>query len=483
MFLLAIVLLAIALFGVIALRAARFGGLIEPVPPAPLPPIDGRAAAVRLGEALRCPTISWPEGEKFDANAFDDLRLVLESNFPRVHAVLTRETVAGLSLLYTWPGSDPQGAPILLMAHQDVVPIAPGTEKDWTHPPFAGEIAHGYIWGRGALDVKSSLTATLEAIEILLADGFRPSRTVYLAFGHDEEVGGSGNRRIAELLDSSGVRLEFILDEGGTVLAGAVPGLAGAAALIGIAEKGYLNLRLTARGEGGHSSIPPRPSAVGVLARAVCRLERGRFPARLDFAAGMLQHLGPALSWPMRAVFANLWLFSPLASRLLARSPKSDAGIRTTMAPTLMQAGIKENVLPQEAVANINLRLLPGDSVAFAVERVRALIDDRRVQVDLASVHSEASPVSRIDSPAFALLRRTILQTAGATPVTVAPYLVVGATDARHFAGLSPDVYRFGFLRLDGADLKRIHGTDERLSLANYEEMIGFYYRLLVNLM
>lgn len=465
---------------ILLIRALSFGERIEsPIGPASAP-VDRAAAAERLAEILRYPTLSWPEPERFDREAFLGLQDALKRAFPRVHASLSRESVGDLSLLYCWPGSDPALLPVLLMAHQDVVPVAPGTEGDWTHPPFGGEISGGYIWGRGALDVKSALTGILEAVETLLGEGFRPVRTVYFAFGHDEEVGGRrGNARIAALLTERGIRLEYVLDEGGQIAEGIVPGLEGAAAFVGIAEKGFVNIDLIVRGSAGHSSMPPQEPAAAVLGRALARLADSPFPVRLDFTARMFSHLGRRLSFGRRFLFSNLWLFAPVVSRLLSQTPKMNASLRTTVAPTLLKGGIKENVLPAEVSATLNVRIIPGDSISGAVEGIRQRIGDSRVQVVPRPGGSEPSAVSSVDSTAWKTVRDTILEVAG--DVSVAPFLVVGATDSRYFAPLSQNVFRFLCNRLGPEDLKRIHGTDERISVDNYAEAVTFYYRLLVN--
>jgi carboxypeptidase PM20D1 len=240
-------------------------------------------AAGRLAGSLRIQTISSEDPAAFDPRTFSALHRYLQTAFPRVHARLARETVGTHSLLYTWPGSDASLNPILLIGHLDVVPVEPGTQKQWQHDPFGGRIADGFIWGRGAIDNKSAVVGTLEAVEMLLAEDFRPVRTVYLAYGHDEEVGGAaGARQIAALLKARGVELETVLDEGGVIGDGILPGIAEPVALVGIAEKGFVTIELSTRMAGGHSSLPPRQSAVGILSAAVARLEANPMAARLE---------------------------------------------------------------------------------------------------------------------------------------------------------------------------------------------------------
>lgn len=445
------------------------------------PEIALEAAAARLGEALRFRTESLVATIADGGAEFDRFHAFLERSFPRVHAALTREKVNRFSLLYTWPGRNPALKPVLLMCHQDVVPVAPGTEADWTHPPYAGTVADGQVWGRGALDVKSGLMAQLEAAELLLAAGWQPERTVYFAFGHDEEIGGlQGAARIAALLQSRRVELECVLDEGGAVTEGVMPFTAPPVAMVGIAEKGYLTLQLDVKLEPGHSSMPPKATAIGVLSRALARLEAKPFPADLSHQTRVFRHVAPAMAFAPRVLLTNPWLFGPLVERVLAARPTTNAGIRTTIAPTILAAGNKDNVLPGEAQARVNFRLMPGTTAADVLARVREVVADPRVTVspDPRFV-SEPSPVSPADSASYRALERSIYASLPERDAVVAPYLVMGGTDSRHFTGLTGNIYRFLFNRLTPATLQAVHGTDERISLANYRETIGFYHHFL----
>ena len=368
------------------------------------------------------------------------------------------------------------------MAHIDVVPAEPETEGDWTCPPFEGRIAEGYIWGRGALDYKEAVLGILEAVETLLGEGFRPRRTVYLAFGHDEEVGGQGGAaQIADLLHSRGVELEFVLDEGLAITEGIAPNVAKPVALVGIAEKGCVSVELTVESEGGHSATPPEHTAIGLLSTAIHKLERRQLPARMEAPARQLfTHLAPEMSFAMRMVFANLWLLGGLVKRQLAAAPATNALIRTTTAATIIEAGVKENVLPVKARAVVNFRMLPGDSMASVLEHVRQTVDDPRVTVKLLGDRkSEPSFVSNTDSPSFKALVRTIRQVF--PEVVVTPGLVLGATDSRHYARVSDNIYRFIPIWVRPGDLDRVHGTDERISIKDYEQVVRFYIQLIRN--
>ena len=470
--------LAVGMTLVHSARSEPVQAIVEPSLQVPVP--DG--AAERLAGSLRIATISSDSADEFDGEAFVELHGYLERAFPRVHSHLQREKVAQHSLLYTWQGTDSSLKPILLVGHMDVVPVEPGSQNKWDYEPFGGRIADGHVWGRGAIDNKSTVLGTLEAVEMLIAEGFRPTRTVYLAYGHDEEVGGRGGaREIAALLKNRGVELEMVLDEGGVIGDGVLPGVSAPVALVGIAEKGFVSVELSVRTAGGHSSLPPAHSAVGIVSGAVAKLERNQMPARLEGPTRlMFEQIGPRFQYPQRAIFANLWLTRAIVLRKLVNTPTTNAMVRTTTAPTMFQSGTKDNVLPSYARAVVNFRILPGDSIAAVVEHVRRTIDDDRVKIEIGGrFTAEPSTVSRTDSQSFRTLERSIRQV---TPdVVVAPYLVVVVTDARYYAGLSRNVFRFLPLRLTSRDLDRMHGTNERIGINEYHTAIRTYRELLIN--
>ena len=442
--------------------------------------VDANAVAQRLAGAVRFRTVSHELGRNVEAQAFLGLHQYLQASFPKVHQTLNREVVAGYSLLYTWPGWKPELPPILLMSHLDVVPVEPGTEGKWTHPPFSGAIVDGHIWGRGTLDDKVSVLAVLEGIEALIGRGFQPERTVLLAFGHDEEVGGhQGAAAIAKLLESRGVKPAMILDEGGIIAKGLVPGVEAPIAMISTAEKGFLTVQLTARGEGGHSSMPPRHTAIGLVAAAVQKLEENPMPARIDGATrSSFEFLAPELPLGSRLPLANLWLFEPLVKKQFSGEAASDARMRTTTAATMIRAGVKENVLPSEAKAWVNFRILPGDSIESVLEHVRQTVGPG-IQVEVSGIPSEPMPESPSDAEPFRLLQTTVSQVFPGT--LAAPNLLSGGTDTKHFQKLSPNVYRFIPVPITAGDLERVHGTNERVSIEGYAGAVRFYAQLVRN--
>ena len=465
---------------VLAFNLARFDSRQAVVAPDAGRTPDIALAARRLARAVQFQTLSHQDPALFPARTFEAFHAFLARSFPKMQAELRRDRVNGHSLLYTWRGRDASLKPILMLAHQDVVPVDPATREKWSHAPFAGEIADGYIWGRGTLDDKGGLMAVHEAVEALLDEGFQPERTVYLAFGHDEEVGGlQGAARIAETLRRRGVRLESVLDEGQVVTSGLVPGFDNPVALIGIAEKGYLSLEFLVEAEGGHSSMPPTHTPVGILAAAIAKLEANPFPATLpEPVARQFAFLGPEQAWPRRLVFSNLWLFAPLVRWQMEKAPATAAMLRTTIAPTMLEGSVKENILPTRARAVVNFRVLPGSRTDEVIARIRSVIADARVRISpTGTSRSEPSPVASTESEAFVRLQRAVSATF--PDAVVAPSLVLGATDTRHFVGIADNVLRFLPARLGREDLRRYHGVDERLPVENYGEFVRFYMRYL----
>jgi carboxypeptidase PM20D1 len=474
-------LVLLVLLAVLLVRASTVRSRQIAAPPVADLQVDARAAAGRLAGAIRFPTVSHEGGANVEAAAFDGLHRYLETTFPRVHATLKRETVGGYSLLYTWPGTDPSLPPLLLMSHQDVVPVEPGTEKSWTHPAFSGDMDGQFVWGRGTLDDKVGVMGILEAMELLIGKGFQPKRTILLAFGHDEEVSGPhGAAAIAALLEQRGVHPQLVVDEGGVVAEGMIPGISKPVALISTAEKGFVTVELTAEAPGGHSSMPPPHSAIGNLAAALEQLENHPFPARIDGAARRsFEFLAPEMPLGSRLPLTNLWLFGPLVERSLAGSPASNSRIRTSTAVTIVRGGVKENVLPHEAKGWVNFRILPGDTVAGVLEHVRSLVGPGVKVAIWGHSQTEPSPESDAYGPDFQLLQKTIAQTMPGA--LVAPNLLSGGTDTKHYQKLSHEVFRFIPVRVHEEDLARVHGTNERIGIENYGEVVRFFAQLARN--
>lgn len=446
----------------------------DPGPAPDLPAVDPARMAERLAAAVRIESISPDPDHPERTETMRAFHRHLQDGFPRVHQALEREVVAELSLLYRWPGSDPEAEPILLTAHMDVVPVEPGTEGDWTRPPFSGDIVDGVVWGRGAMDDKTGVIGLMSAIEGLLEDGFSPTRTVMIALGHDEEIGGEGARAMAELLEQRGVRFAFVLDEGGALVSEAIPGLDREAALVGVVEKGFANIDVTLRGEGGHASMPPPTGAIGRLSEVVRRIEDEPMPARIDGGTlMMLEGLAPHMRMDMRIALSNLWVLSPVIEGVLSSRPASNASVRTTIAPTMLDAGIAPNVLAAQATVTFNARILPGDTVQSVMDYIREVADEPDLEVRCRDTCWDPSQTSRTDSEGFSLVRRAIAHVFP-DAVTV-PFLVGGATDSRHYARVARDTYRFLPLRMRAEDRTRMHGTDEQNTVEGFADAVRFY--------
>ena len=438
--------------------------------------VNEAQVAEHLAASVRCRTVPLDDKGAPDPEAFQQLHQMLKETYPLVHQKLKREVVNDYSLLYTWQGSRPELEPILLMAHQDVVSADP---SEWTHPPFEGVIADGYIWGRGTLDIKNQLIGIMEAAETLLQQGYRPERTILFGLGHDEETGGvNGCKVMGQLLKERGVRLAGIVDEGGGISAGLVPGVRGAEALIGISEKGYLTVEFTVHSQPGHSSTPPPQTSIGILARALTRLEARPMPTHLRRLRPLYHGIGKAAPLYLQVAFANIWLFGPLLKRWLVPNPEMNASIRTTTALTIINGGVEDNTIPAEAKAIINFRLLPGDTIADVLWHVKKVIKDERVKFKpVEGKFNEALPISPRNSPAYKGLRTVIRQVFDNPPI--APFIMLGGTDCQHFVPVCDEIYRFTSLVMDESFMGLEHGIDERIPIEGMGRMVKFYGQLM----
>jgi carboxypeptidase PM20D1 len=404
------------------------------------------------------------------ATAFFGFHRFLKETFPLTHENLSLEKINEYSLLYTWEGSDPSKKPIILMSHQDVVPVDEPTLGDWEAGPFSGKITETHIIGRGTMDDKGTLIGLMEAVEKLLEESFTPKQTIYLAFGHDEEVGGAnGAAAIAAHLKAKGVNAAMTLDEGGFIAEGLVPGVDSPVAMVNLAEKGFASFRLIVETNGGHSSAPPQENTIGMLAQAIVDLENNQLPYKLvkpvDY---QLEYMGAELSFLKKMAFANPWLFKkPILEALNAH---------TTTAPTIIDGGVKNNVIPTVAEATINFRILPGENIESVKEHIVSTISDK-IKVETVGFLTNPSPVSSIDSESFKILEKTIRDMFPKS--IVVPGLVGGGTDARYFYDISDDVYRFYPIRIGPDSMTRFHGIDEKISKDNYKEIIEFSYHLI----
>jgi carboxypeptidase PM20D1 len=434
-------------------------------------------AVAHLSEAITYRTISYQDRSKFDLNEFDQFISFLEKSYPSVHTELELEKVNEYALVFKWTGSDSSKNPIGLSSHYDVVPVLQGTETNWEHDPFSGAVADGKIWGRGTLDDKIGVIGILEAVELLLNEGYQPTRDIYLMFGFDEEIGGDeGANVIAATLKDRGITFDFVLDEGGAIVENMVPGVDKPVGVVGVSEKGSATAELSIEGSGGHSSQPKDHTNIGRIASAIAKLEDTQFDADLRGPGeDLFEFVAPEMSFGMKYVFSNKFIFEPIIENILLKQPASAALIRTTIAPTIFQAGEQYNALPEKASAIINLRLMPGDSLEEVKGFIEKTIDDDEIKVTVSG--SEATKVSSVDSWQF----KTVQQAArnAYNDAVVAPYLMFAGSDAKHYDQVSENTYRFLPVQITSEDLNRMHGTNEHISVENFMGAIKFYAEII----
>ena len=464
------------LLAILLLRTLTFRKKpLEAVEPAPVD-FDHDKALSALCELLRCRTVSRHAPEEEDEGEFLRLYELLPRLYPHVLAACTLTRFEGRGLLFRWAGRE-AGDATVLMAHYDVVP-ADG--EGWRHPPFDAVLEDGHVYGRGTLDTKATFNAVLTAADTLIAQGFTPRHDVYLAFSGSEEISGRGMPEIVSHLAKEGVPIGLVLDEGGAVVEGAFPGVRCPTAMIGIAEKGFLDLEYRALSGGGHASAPGRHTPIGRLAEAITEIERKPARARISPPVReMLRTLGPYASFPYRMVFANLWLFAPLLF-LVGRLRGGELGalFRTTVAFTRMSGSEANNVLPSEATVVSNIRLAPGDTIDGTVHRLGRVIDDPRVKLrPLGGINP--SRTSRTEGEGYL---RTVRAVRAVWPRAVpTPYLMLQCSDSRHFSAISDCVYRFSAMALTKEERATIHGKNERISKEAALLAVEFYLRLLLD--
>lgn len=442
--------------------------------------MDAEAALERLRALIRVPTVSRTERELQDADAFARFPVLLTEIFPRVHAALELDRVGDTGLLYRWPGRE-RGDALILMAHWDVVPA---DEAGWTHEPFDADVttdADGSrrLWGRGAIDDKGALGGILEAVESLLEAGFTPEHDVYLSFGGDEEVQGAAAEAAVDLLLERGVAVDFVLDEGGAVVQGQFPGVSEPTAAIGIAEKGVATIELRASEAGGHAAHPPRSGRTATvrLARAIHRVSK-QPPAHLPPTAyPMFAALGRRARGIVGLAYRHPRLFRPVLLGALSRgTDEANALIRTTRVVTRLRGAAADNVLPEVATANVNMRVVVGSTLDAEVARIRRDVADDGIAVRVVA-GGDPPPIAPTTGLPWERIERSL---ATSHPEALAvPYAMLGATDGRHFARLTPAVYRFTPFELSKAELAGLHAIDESIRVDAYVRGIAFYRALL----
>ncbi len=473
---LGIIVLLIALT---AIKAALYKAKPTKIEPMQKENVDSARVQKHLSQAIQIKTISNPDDDKVDWSEFDKFHEFLKNEYPLTHKTLKKENVSKASLLYTWQGTDESLEPIALLSHQDVVPISEGTYDDWEHDPFEGFNDGEYIWGRGAVDMKNHLICVMEAVETLLEEGYSPKRTVYLCFGHNEEiVAGSNNgaHSIMQVLKDRGVHLDSTLDEGGAIIKANIRGLIdGNLAGIGIAEKGYADYKISVKAKGGHSSQPPKHTAVGMISEAVRDLENHQFKSKmLPSVYNLFSHVGRYTSFPARMVMCNLRLLKPVFIAVMKKFPPAATFVRTTTACTMLSGSPASNVLPQSASVTVNFREMPGDTIADTEAHIKNVIKNKEIEVEFLK-GKEASKVSSTDSEAFKAIDKLAMQISEKN--IVAPFLVMGGTDSYHYEEICDNMYRFSPFTLDTAIMLTTHGTNERIPIDQLPIGVEFFKR------
>lgn len=438
--------------------------------------IDEVRVLESLSQKIKIPTISYLDPKRVNKKAFLNFKQHLKDRYPLINERATYKEI-GTGVIYHIKGKK-QDEPTVLMAHFDVVPV----EGNWTFEPFCGDIDQSHIYGRGTLDTKSSLNAIMEALEFSLSKNKTFKNDLYISFSGDEEIYGPTQHLMVEYFKKENIKPYMVLDEGGAIVSNMFPGVKKKVAVIGIAEKGFMNLKLTAHSKGGHASTPPKNTALTILSKAVVKLNRSKkFKLQLTKPVRILfDTLAPhSKSFMIKVIFANLWLFTPVV-KLIAKISGGEmlSMFKTTQAFTTSNASDAINVLPTEASVGINYRLRPNENSDYVVRLINKILKKEDIKVEVIAV-CEASTTSVIDD-GFALIRQSIKQTW--PEVIVTPYLMVATSDSRHYHEICERVYKFSPMDVSKEDLKLIHGLDEKITRENVINGANFYINLIEKL-
>ncbi len=465
-----------ALGTVLVARALKFNPKDNYVASGKKVELDEEKIVKDMQELIRCKTISYNDRSLIDQNEFEKFRSLLPELYPNVHRVCSRRFMGDTGILYLWKGKQ-EGNPTILMSHYDVVPVE---EEQWAKPAFEGIVENGELWGRGTLDTKGTLCGIMEAAEKLISEGFTPNHDIYLAFCGDEEVNGTSCPEMVKWFEEQGIEIAMVVDEGGAVVENVFPGVSGDCALIGTAEKGYMNVEFKAKSNGGHASTPPVHTIVGDLSRAVVNVEKKPFKRHLTKPVKeMLDTLGRHSGFGYKILFANMWLFEGLFDLVCKLSGgEMNAMIRTTCAVTKMEGSKAYNVIPPTASVGMNLRLIGGDTVESAKAYLEKVANNKNIEVSVVTGR-EASPDSDTSCAEWKLLCQTIADTWEGT--IISPYLMMAGSDSRHYARITDRVYKFSAMKLSKEERGMIHGNNERIPVATLVKAAEFYVRLMTS--
>ena len=429
-------------------------------------------AIKHMTEAIQIATETPNDAFEYDSAVFYSYRKLIEKNYPLVHQQLSRTVIDSFNYIYKWQGTDTTKLPMVLMAHYDVVPVESSAIKLWHAKPYGGEVKDNYIWGRGVLDDKSSMISLLEATEAQLKAGFIPSQTIYLCFGADEESNGRGAAAMVKYFESKKQRFDMVVDEGGEISTEDNKNIRQPIASVGVGEKGYVTLVLSVQRAGGHSSIPEKSSSIGILSKALHTIEENQIPTRITppIKAYLERISSYNTNFFEKMQLSNLWLFEKWVLHNMTQNRSSNALVRTTLVPTVVNSGVRDNVIPTFATAMVNSRILPGETPNSVKAYVEKIVNDTNVKISIyPNYETMPSTTTEINSAAFKRVESAIH--AVVKEVVVAPMLMVGATDSRNYRTLSDGVINFTPL----TDAKGYHGIDERMLISDYEKCFNYY--------
>jgi len=470
-----IILGLVAVFlAVIIIRALTFKPKAQPAVFEEEITFDKDSAVSALQQLVQCRTISYNDSSLEDDGEFQKLIGLLPKLYPNVFSACEYQELPDRALLFRWPGKS-SAAPSVMMAHYDVVPV---DEAKWEKPPFSGIIENGILWGRGTLDTKVTMNGALSAANELIAQGFQPENDIYFAFSGGEEINGMGAVNIVDYFKEHGITPALVVDEGGAVVENVFPGVKKPSAMIGIAEKGMMNVRYSAQSGGGHASAPPVKTPITTLAKACQSIIKHPFKMHITKPAGeMFDTLSRYSGFGFKLIFANLWCFKPVLDLICRLSGgEMNALVRTTTAFTMMEGSNARNVIPTEASLISNMRLNPADTVADAKAYLEKVVNDESVTITVLE-SNEPSPISETNCPAWDKVAGAVASTWKGCIVT--PYLMVQCSDSRHYGSISNHVYRFSAMDLTSEERKSIHGNNEKIRLDCIHRSVEFYIRLI----